>query len=108
MTGVNLMPVLPFINDSPEKLEEFIAAFRKFGASYVLAGALTLFGNSPSDSKTLYYKFLERRFPALIPEYKKLYRIFFYPPSEYNKKLATAVMELCKKYDIRSSLAETE
>jgi DNA repair photolyase len=104
MTGVNLIPVLPFINDSSEQLGHMIEIFSRTGADYVLGGGLTLFGNGPADSKTLYYKFLERRFAHLIPEYKKLYRIFFYPPGEYNAKLSALVSSLCGKHAIRNRI----
>jgi DNA repair photolyase len=104
MTGVNLIPVLPFINDSAEQLDPMIQAFSEAGAEYVLCGGLTLFGNGPADSKTLFTKFLQRRFPSVVPEYNKLYRSFYYPPSSYNKQLAGTICTLCEKHRIRNSI----
>jgi DNA repair photolyase len=87
LVGMNCIPTLPFISDSEEQLELLVKAGKEHGADYILIGGLTLFGNKPADSKTLYYKFLERKFPHLIGDYKKLYRIFFSPPQSYLKLL---------------------
>jgi DNA repair photolyase len=102
--GVNLIPVLPFINDTEEALDQMIAAFKAAGADYVLGGGLTLFGSGPADSKTLYYKFLERKFPRLVADYKRLYRIFFYPPKDYHARLSEMVRVLCEKYNMRDRI----
>ena len=57
LTRLNCLPVLPFISDSEEKIEEMIFTANKYGAHYVLIGGLTLVGKDHSSSKTLYYKF---------------------------------------------------
>jgi DNA repair photolyase len=106
MTGVNLMPLLPFINDSDEAIEKMINVFKNAGADYVLGGGLTLFGSNPADSKTLYYKFLERSFPDKTADYKKLYGIYFFPPRSYHDELTGRIKTICKKYGIRSSILE--
>ncbi len=102
--GINCLPLLPFISDSEEKIEEMISTCKSYGADYILTGGLTLFGNQPADSKTLYYKFLERKDPHLIVEYKKLYRIFPFPPKEYIQNLERIVKNICEKYNIKNSI----
>jgi DNA repair photolyase len=102
--GMNCIPVLPFISDTDEKLEELIVAGKDHGADYILIGGLTLFGSNPADSKMLYRKFLERKFPHLITEYKKLYRIFPYPPQEYIAKLNERADHLCKKIGLQKGI----
>jgi DNA repair photolyase len=104
--GVNCIPALPFISDSASKLEEIVKTSKDHGADYIFIGGLTLFGNGPADSKTLYYKFLERQYSMLIPEYKKLYRIFFSPPKSYLHDLNQRAEEICDKYQIRRSILE--
>jgi DNA repair photolyase len=84
LAGVNAIPTLPFISDTEEELEKTIAAAKEYGADYILIGGLTLFGTAPADSKTLYYKFLERYNPPLIEKYKTLYGNFFYPSNLTN------------------------
>ena len=74
--GVNLIPVLPYLSDTEEKLDEMIKTAKLYGADFVLAGALTLFGKNPTDCKQLYYKTLEKYFPHLLPNIK-VYLEFF-------------------------------
>lgn len=104
LAGVNAMPVLPFISDSEEALEKIIAAAAAHGADYILVGGLTLFGNEAADSKTLYYKFLERYDAALIPKYDALYKGSFYPPPYYQQQLKTRAAAICSKYKLRTSI----
>jgi len=105
LTGVNALPLLPFLSDTPEKIEELIKAAKDHGADYILAGGLTLFGTDKDSSKVLYFKFLERYYPHLIPEYKKLYRTFFFPPKEYQAHLKQVVDSLCFKYKINNRIS---
>lgn len=104
LTGLNCLPVLPFISDSEEKMEEMIFNAKKYGADYILIGGLTLFGKDPASSKTLYYKFLERYHPHLVQQYKSLYRIWPFPPKQYHENINNIVKTLCAKYNIRNSI----
>jgi len=104
MVGLNCIPVLPFISDSDEDLENMVIQAKKYGADYILIGGLTLFGNQPADSKILYYKFLERNFPHLVPAYKKLYRIFFMPSKEYLNDLDVRASAWCEKHGMKRGI----
>lgn len=104
MVGMNCIPTLPFISDTDEKLEAFVKTARQYGADYILIGGLTLFGKGPADSKVLYRKFLERKFPHLIADYKKLYRIFFAPAPDYIESLNQRADVICKAYGMRRSI----
>jgi hypothetical protein len=78
-----------------------IKTAKDYGADYVLVGTLTLFGNRPADRKTLYYKFLGRHFPELIPKYKSLFKNSFQPTKEYQKELQERSIRICSKYKIK-------
>jgi DNA repair photolyase len=106
MVGANCIPTLPFISDSEEKLDEMVKTCKEYGADYVFIGGLTLFGDKPADSKTLYYHFLERMFPGMKSEYKKLYRIFFAPRKSYLEELNNRAAKICSKYSMRRSILE--
>ena len=106
LVGVNAIPSLPFISDTEEELEKTIAAAKEYKAHYILVGGLTLFGNSIADSKTLYYKFLERYRPELISKYNDLYGDKFYTPRYYQDKLKQRADKLCLKYKIRTRIIE--
>lgn len=106
LTGVNAIPILPFISDTDEELEKIIATAKEHQADYILVGGLTLFGNGTADSKTLFYKFLERYDASLLPKYNQLYGSDFYVPFSYQNKLKEKAEWLCKKYKIRNSILE--
>jgi len=100
LVGINAIPSLPYISDSAGQLEEMVAKVKSYGADYILIGGLTLYGSGQADSKTLYYKFLERTFPGKIKDYQTLYRDFFMPSKTYLRQLDERAEGLCRKYDI--------
>jgi DNA repair photolyase len=104
LVGVNAIPLLPFISDTESEMEKMIAAAKAYGADYILTGSITLFGNEKADSKTLYYKFLQRYDSSLIAKYNKLLDDNFYVPFKYQEELKQKAIRLCKKYNIRTSI----
>ncbi len=103
-TGICYIPVLPFLSDSEEELDRTIKTVKDYGADFIFVGGLTLFGKGPADCKTLYYKFLEKYYPELVPKYKSLFRIFFAPSKEYQKELEEKSKRLCEKYGIKNRI----
>ncbi len=103
-TGLCLIPVLPFLSDSPQQLEQAVKTAKEYGAEFILAGGLTLFGSGPTDSRTLFFKFLQRHYPELLPRYRDLYGTSFQPRKAYLKELERRVKQLCEKYRIKSSI----
>ena len=66
-TGVALMPVLPFINDSIEDIEEIVEKAAEAGASYVLPlCGVTL----RRGSRDYFYDKVEQIFPKMAKRYK--------------------------------------
>jgi DNA repair photolyase len=104
LVGMNCLPTLPFISDTDEQLSAMVSAGKEAGADYILIGGLTLFGNQSADSKRLYLKFIERKFPALIPAYYKLYQFGFSPNATYLKELNERADRVCKFHNIRRSI----
>jgi len=107
LTGVNAIPVLPFISDTKEQLENIVASAKQHGADFIFVGGLTLFGNGPADSKTLYFKFLEKKFPHLLSNYHQLYGDKYFPPFWYQNQLEKLTIELCAKYKIRNRISQS-
>jgi len=105
LTGLNAIPLLPYISDTQEKLEKIVVAAKENSADYILAGGLTLFGNDTRDSKTLYFRFLENQFPHLLGKYKAMYHgEVYYPSWQYQEELKKKMETLCIKYSIRNSI----
>ncbi len=99
--GVAFIPVLPFISDSSDAIDKMIKLAKESKAEYCFVGALTLFGNRPSDCRQAYFRFIEKHYPHLLPDYEKLFRHRFQPPKEYQQKLDITAREICKKYGVR-------
>jgi len=78
-----------------------IVTARDYEADYCMVGALTLYGSSPSDSKTLYYNFLRREDPDLIAKYESLYGKSFQPKREYQRRLEERAKKICLKYGVK-------
>ena len=104
LSGVNAMPLLPYISDTDEELEKMAAAAKNYNANYILIAGLTLFGNEERDSKQLIFKFLRNHYPGLLEKYEKMYGSVFYPSWQYQDQLKKKADALCKKYSIRNSI----
>ena len=94
--GISYIPVLPFISDSDEQLEEMIKVARDFDANYVFVGALTLQG-----SRKLYYEILERYFPEVIPKMGEVMDENGKPRKEYELKLEKTAKNLCRLLGVK-------
>jgi DNA repair photolyase len=68
--GVFLVPVLPFLTDSAESIEESVASAASAGARYVVFGGMTL---KPGKQKDHYLETLGRVRPDLVERCRRLY-----------------------------------
>jgi DNA repair photolyase len=105
--GVNLMPIVPFLYDSEENLEELIRLSKDAGADYILFGP----GMTMRDNQAAwFFKRLNDEYPDLVEKYLKLYNAELTPENEYkgsygpsksySKKITKKILELCEKYDL--------
>lgn len=103
-TGVSLMPLLPYITDTPERVEHFFKVFRNAGADYLFPASITLFGNSKADSKTLMFRAIQKYYPDLLPKYQSLFGDRQNPPFQYMNNLKQLFREMHQRYDLKDSL----
>ncbi len=97
LTGLSYMPIIPYVTDDYEHIEETIAMAKEHGANYVLAASLTMEG----QQRDWMMKFIQEHYPELVPKYEDLYKNNAYStPPKYNKELYAKITELCEKYDI--------
>ena len=69
VTGLHMMPVLPFLTDSPENIEQILSLAAECKVDYVLPGILYLRG----ETRKHFFSFLARNFPELLGPYRRLY-----------------------------------
>jgi len=67
--GIFLMPILPGITDLSEDLDQIVRGATVAGARYLVSGVLFL----RDCSRQRFLPFVEAEFPALVPEYQRLY-----------------------------------
>jgi len=68
-TGLHMMPILPFLTDSPVNLEHVFSRVAECKVDYALPGLLNLRG----ETRKHYFNFLARNFPELLDPYRRLY-----------------------------------
>lgn len=68
-TGLHIMPVLPFLTDSPENLERIFFRAAECEVDYALPSLLYLRG----ETRKHFFNFLACNFPELVDSYRKLY-----------------------------------
>jgi DNA repair photolyase len=108
MAGVNFIPVLPFLSDDEGSIDRMIGMAKEYGADYVLLGGLTLFGDGPGDSRTKYFEALEKHYPDLLPEYRKMFGSQFYPSHAYQEELNRRAMNACRRHGIRYGILPSD
>lgn len=94
--SVFLMPVLPFLTDSAEQLDEALRRIREAGAVSALYTALHL----RPGVKEWYFAWLEQQHPELLGRYRELYAKGAYAPKEYRTQLAERIRPLIRRHGL--------
>lgn len=103
-TGVSLMPLLPFISDTKECLEEYFSIFSKMKLDYIMPSTITIFGHENFSSRFLVFRAVERNYPHLLPKYQKLLGKNEYLPKYYNEAFSKKMIELALKYKMNNRI----
>ncbi len=99
--GVVLAPVLPFITDTNENIEEIVVKSKEAGAGYVLFWA----GMSMRDGQREYfYNELDRRFPGLKEKYRKRYGYSYSCPAPRHAELYQNFLDVCKRVSVETKM----
>ncbi len=93
-TGVLMMPILPFINDTIENITSIVEQAYQAGANYIYPS----FGVTLRDNQRLY--FFEKIGPDLTKKYIEAFGESYVCTSLNQKQLREHFVLLCKKYGI--------
>ena len=100
-TGVTLMPVLPFINDTIENITAIVQQAKDSGASYILpAFGLTL----RKGSREYFYRALDVSFPGIREKYQSRFGERYECYSPNYKILTDTFREQCDKMGIENRM----
>jgi DNA repair photolyase len=101
LTGVILMPVLPFIEDNEENITAILEKAVQHGASYVLPSlGMTL----RDRQRSYYYAKLDRFFPGLKEQYVQAFGGDYFAPANHAKQLYPLIEELCDEYNLATQI----
>jgi DNA repair photolyase len=94
--GVLMAPILPYLSDSPERLEATVKAIAEAGARHVTPIVLHL----RPGAREWYLAWLSREHPELIPKYRELYGRGAYARKDYQRAITTLVHELATRHGV--------
>lgn len=103
LTGVTMMPILPFIEDSEENIRAIVAQAHANGAKYIIAG----FGVTLRDrQREYYYAKLDCLFPGLSQKYRARFGESYSAPANNVKQLEQTCREECKRLGIATRMPQ--
>ncbi len=101
LTGVTMMPILPFIEDNEENIAKIVTLAHENGATYILpAFSVTL----RDRQRAYYYSKLDKYFPGLRPRYEKDYGERYSARAQNHDRLEGLFMNLCRQYGIATKM----
>lgn len=100
-TGITLMPLLPYINDTKENISDIVKRAKDCGASYILP----MFGVTlRRGSRDYFYNQLDSNFPGMKEKYQSRFGEQYICPSPNEKILWETFMELASKLNIETKM----
>ena len=97
-TGTYFIPIIPFIEDDDENLEEVIKQSKTSGADFVLfSPGLTL---RDSQADFFFKKLKNSKYKKVLKPLLELYRGQMYPPADYVRDLHTKLLNISEKYNM--------
>jgi len=101
LTGITMMPVLPFIEDNEKNIREIIEKAAGSGAKYVLAA----FGVTLRDrQRDHFYQQLDRIFPGVRNKYQNAFGNRYFAIAQRAARLQIVYEELCSRFGLATSM----
>ena len=95
--GVLMAPILPFISDGDEALEETVRAIAAAGATHVAPIVLHL---RKGGSREWFLRWLNEHHSDLVPRYRELYGERAYAPKSYQNEVAEKVAGHARRFRV--------
>jgi DNA repair photolyase len=94
--GVLMGPILPYLTDSPRRLDAAVRQIAAAGATSVAAITLHL----RPGAREWFMRWLREHHPELVKPYQRLYGRGAYAPTAFQERIGDRVRELAEKYGI--------
>ena len=97
--GLFLMPVIPFITDTPEQIDRTLKKAKEIGIDYLIFSGMTL---KEGRQKEYFLHVLKQHYPELITEYQKIYQSnqWGQATDQYNASIHQTFLRVAKKYKL--------
>ena len=100
LTGVSMMPLLPWISDTTTQLAAMFNAFKANKAHYAFPAHLVLYGNEPADSKKLVLNAIKKHYPMHLEKYESYFSRGNDMPGFYKNAFYKKMEALGKQYEL--------
>jgi DNA repair photolyase len=101
LTGVTMMPILPFIEDTEDNITQIVTRAHECGAGYILPA----FGMTLRDrQRAYYYDQLDKSFPGLSRKYQRRFGERYSAAALDAPKLRRLFQDLCHRYGIATQM----
>ena len=102
-TGMFLMPVIPFITDTPQMIERAVKAAKRVGVDFIIFGGMTL---KDGRQKEHFMNVITEHYPQFSIEYDTIYANDKWGNTipEYYQYLNQIFLETTKKYSIATRI----
>lgn len=99
VVGIFLMPVIPFITDTLDQMENSIRKFKEVEVDFIIFGGMTLKEGKQQD---YFYHVLKKHNPELISQYKEIYKGDKWGGASYSyyNEINKRFYKLAQKYQI--------
>lgn len=97
--AIHTMPIMPYITDDRDNLEEIFAYGKDIDINYILTGPLNLKG----DTKKVFMDFVKDYFPDQYENVKNVYGKGAYVSKEYKEEMYKRINDVRRKYEVRGN-----
>jgi len=102
--GVALMPLIPFISDTKEKLNESYEVLKTHGAQYIMPASMSLNAGDEDGNMSRLFIHFSRHYPELVENYSRLYELG--EIISYKHKLSQMLRNLNIKHNIPNRISQ--
>lgn len=97
--GMFLLPIIPFITDKYEIMDETIKKAKELDLDFIIFGGMTL---KDGRQKSYFLEKIKENYPHIIPDLSNIYKrnIWGSPTDEYQKSIHFTFNKLIEKYKI--------
>ena len=101
-TGVVMMPILPFIEDTPENIRSIVTEAVRHQAAYIIPS----FGVTVREGqREHFYRQLDVHFPGVREQYERAFGTNYFCPARNAKQLEALFRDLCAAHSLRTQLS---